>query len=624
MLEFVRQNLMGKVALALLTLIALSFVFVGLNYTTNVSTFAAKVDGETISASALELRYRQQIEINPQIAGAPAELRQEYRRQLLEQLVQEQVIENYLDDAGYTITTSELTRAVHATPDFQVDGVFDEATYREALAVGGRTVAEYEEAMLRQLRLDQLVRAIRGSAIVTPADYRKFLNLRFEQRIVTTASIDAAAVADDVSVTDDMVAAYYEENASLFQLEETADIEYVEVVRSDVAAGVEVSEQELREHYEFNKDAYQQDEQREARHILIPNGDDEEAAEALANEVMARIGAGESFNALLAEFPDGGELGRATRSQLDDALGGAIFSMEEGEIDGPVRSDFGFHIVRLDKVFESGPLPFEDVRASILTDLQDQRAESLFMDRVRDVEYSLFDATDLRALAETTGLDVKAIAGFSRQGGEPFGTSQAVIDAVFAPAVLSGERLSDLVEIDADRAIVLAVTAHQEARTRPLEEVREQVVASLEREQTNELMAARAAEMEQAVSAGEDFATAAAAVGATVNDAMVVGRETTQADQFLMASVFAAPKPADGKITAGSTRNGVGGYTVYRVDAVMPGRPETVPVEQRDQGKLEIADSYGIGELVAFVQALRESADVVIDDDVVAATDMFQ
>ena len=80
MLEFVRQNLMGKVALVLLALIALSFTFVGLNYATNVTTFAAKVGGETIGVVELETRFRQEIEANPQLAAIPADLRQQYRQ----------------------------------------------------------------------------------------------------------------------------------------------------------------------------------------------------------------------------------------------------------------------------------------------------------------------------------------------------------------------------------------------------------------------------------------------------------------------------------------------------------------------------------------------------------------
>ena len=631
MLGYFREKFTGWIALAILAAIALSFVFVGLNYTTATSTFAARVDGEDISAVDLENLFRLELQANPQIAQYPAEYRQQVRSQLLEQMIVQQVIDNYLDEAGYKITTADFTKYVHADPQFHEDGVFSEALYNEVIASRGRNVAQFEAETMRSLRRMQLQRAIRGSSVLTPMAYRKFLNLAYEQRIVTTATIDGSAVAEEVDVTDEMITAYYEDNPALYQLPETADIEYIEVLRSDVAGSVAVTEQELTEYYNDNADLYDQDEQRQARHILIQTGDDAAAAEALAGDLLARIQAGEAFEALAAEYSSdggtasaGGDLGRATRSQLPEELGDAVFSMGEGELRGPIEGDFGFHIVRLDSILETGPLPFSEVRASILTELQDQRAEGLFMDRERALSDALFDATDLRSLAEATGSEIKSVAGFSRQGGEPFGTGPEVIDSIFQENILAGGQVSDLIQINADHTVVVSVMKHNEAKRQSLDEVREQIVATLTRNQTEELMASRAAEMQDSVDAGTEFTVAASSIGATVNAPLVLRRDSQESDQFLMASVFASPKPRQDAPSVGSTRNGAGGYTVYRIDAVMAGRPESLNVEQIDSGKLQLADGLGTGEFVAFVQALRASADVVIDQDVVAAQNLFQ
>jgi peptidyl-prolyl cis-trans isomerase D len=421
---------------------------------------------------------------------------------------------------------------------------------------------------------------------------------------VTTAAISPEVVANDIVVSDEMITAYYDDNPKLYQLPETADVEYVEISRSDVAATVSVSEDDLREYYELNSDRYLQDEQRQARHILVLFGDDENAAEATALDLLARAQAGESFEDLAREnsqdggtAAQGGDLGVLTRTQLPGELGSSIFSMDEGTIEGPVRTDFGFHVIRLERILERGPLPIEQVRGELTAELQEQQAESLFRDLERKLSDALFDATDIQALATAVGSEVKTVAGFTRLGGEPFGTNQAAIDAIFDESLLTGSLLSEIVELDANRSAVFAVTNHKEATRQPLAEVRD---------------------------AGEEFAAAAESIGATVAAPTAMSRNMEDVDQLIAVAVFTAVKPTEGKPTTGSTRNSDGGFTVFSLDAVIPGRPEAIPLAERDSGKLQLADQSGISDFVAFVQALRANADVVINEDVLAAQDLFQ
>ena len=552
-----------------------------------------------------------------------------------ERLIRDRLVEvdNYLAEAGYQDFGESPADRVRSTriPDFQVDGVFDRDLYRSALDAAGRDVAEYEQSVMLTLQRMQLQRGIRGSSIVTPGAYRRYLNLAFEQRIVSTADIDRSAVSDEVVVTEEMIAAYYDENPALYQTPETADVEYVELLRSEISSQVSISESQLRDYYEDSKSRFEQDEQRRARHILILFDDDEDAAEAQANAVLARLQNGESFAELAAEFSqdggtaqNGGELGALTRTQLPDELGATIFTMDSGELAGPVRGDFGFHIVRLDEILESGPLPFEQVRASLLSELQEQEAEGMFLERERDLSDALFDANNLQSVADAVGLPVQRVEGFTRSGHPELGGEQQLIDTVFSPQVLAGEQNSELVELDADRTVVVAVVNHQPATRQPLEEVRDQVEAVLRQNQAEELMAQRAQQLQEALETGEEFALAAEASGATVNAPVSIRRNDDSVDQFLQAAVYSAPKPQQDLPSIGSTRNGGGGYTVYRIDAVMPGRPASIPQDERDAGKLELTDTYGIGDFVAFAQSLRNDADILINEDVVAQQDLFQ
>jgi len=632
MLQHIRDNLMGKIALAVLGLIALSFVFVGgANFTTIGSSYAAKVDGVDIGIGQFELAYRDEIQENPQYAALPEEYRLQLRTNILEQMIQQQVIDNYLDAAGFKITDRQLTEIVHQFPEFQLDGRFDRATYEAVLAGAGMTPTEFEASQRQSLRRSQLQRALRGSSVMPPSNYRRFLNLAFENRVVTTAEISSASVADEISVSEEMVAAFYDDNPAMFNLPEKADVEYVEINRDAVAAEIQVTEEQLQEYYEFNKDRYQQDEQRQARHILILFDGDEAAAEGIADEMVTRVRAGEFFDDLARRYSkdsstsdNGGNLGALTRAQLPDALSDVVFSMQEGEIRGPIKGDFGFHVVRLDKILETGPLPYQQVRASLLTEVQEQESDGLFRARVRQLSDALFDASDIHAVADAIGAEVQSVSGFARDDQENFDGNAAVVDAIFDPDVLSGANLSEIVEMDADRTLVFAVSKHYEATRDSLDNARDQIVAVLTSRQSESLMSGRAQQLLDAIEAGASFEDAAASVGADAPVTSMLTRNAEDSDQMLAVAVFTAIKPIQGKPTLGSTRNSVGGYTVYSLDAVIPGQPEIIPLAERDAGRNQLVDQYGIGDFVAFVQALRANAEVIINDDVLAAQDVFQ
>ena len=630
MLQNIREKFTGWVAISILGVIGLSFVFVGLNYSFIGQGYAAKVDGVDISINQFENAYREQLQSNPQFAQLPEQFRRQLRSNILEQLVQQRVIDNYLNEVGYQISDEQVTAMIQRAPEFQVDGKFDLETYRNLLAQAGYEPARFEASQRIALRREQLQRAIRGSALVSPSQYRRFLNLAAEQRVVRLATIDPASVADAITVTDEMITAFYDNNATLYQLPESADIQYVEISRSDVAAEVSVTEAALQDYYEFNKDRYLQDEQRQARHILIVFGDDKDAARASATEILTRVRAGESFAALAGEYSDdsgtsgnGGDLGVLTRSQLENELGGAIFSMDEGDVDGPVETQFGFHVVRLDKILERGPLPLEQVRAELTTELQDQQAESLYRELERKLSDTLFDATDINQLAAAVGAEVKTIEGFTRQGGGPLGTNPLAIEAVFDEAMLAGGQLSEVIELDNSRAAVFVVTSHTPATRQPLDAVRDQVAEALKAEQAEVLMSARADEMLAAIAAGQTFEEAATALGVAAAAPVVLTRDASEVDPSVAAAVFTAVKPTQDAPTLGSSRTEAGGVVVYSVDAVIPGRPEAIPLAERDAGKLQLADQSGIGDFVAFVQALRASADVAINKDVLAAQDLL-
>lgn len=633
MLQNLRNNITGPIALGILVLIALSFVFVGVGGTYNFfgGQYAARVDGEEISLALFEARYRDVLRDNPAVATADDIERQQVRQQVLDNLIYEQLIENFLDDAGYRIGDAQVVDSIREIPEFQTDGEFSREAYNAALLSAGRNSNEFEFSQRLNLRRQQLQLAIAATAVITPAEYRRYINLMTEQRLVTVATFAPDTVDAEIAIGDDEIAAYYEQNPVLFELPESADVEYVMIDRDDVAAGIEVTEAMLAEYYEQNRYRYLQDEQREARHILITFGGDEAAAQSEANALLARLENGEAFDELAREFSDdagtagqGGAFGTLTRSQFPTELGAAVFSLQPDEIDGPIRTDFGYHIVKLDRVLPQGAQPLDQVRGELIAEIRERDVDDAYRTLENDLGSALFDADDIAAAAAAIDAEVQLAEGITRGGGEPFGSNQRALDAIFDPAILTTGQTSEIVELDNARSAVFRVARYNEATRQPLDDVREQIRGILTANRIESMLRERADALRAEVETGAEFRSAAEAAGAEVSEPLLLSRQEPNTDMAVFYSVFAAGRPTENEPVRDVVRTSSGAYAVYSLDAVLPGRPEAIPLAERDTAKLFRAQESGFRDFAAFLLALREEADIVVNDEAVAASDFFQ
>jgi len=623
MLQNIRDNFTGKFAIGLIGLIAVSFVFWGVSSPFIGGGYAAKVDGVEISLAQLEQDYRRQLaQYVEQFGELPESFRQPLRERVLGNLVRNTVVDSHVIGEGFRISDETITSAIQRTADFQVDGVFSKERYFELLADNGLVPAQYEARQRRAMQQNQLQRSIAATAFVTPGEYRRYLNLMGEQRRVTLATFDSAAISEAVEVSEEEIVAFYDARPGEFTLPETADIEYIEIRRDVLNQQVEISEEALADYYEVSKNRFLQDEQRRARHILILFDDDEDAAQEQAEALTARIRAGESFEDLARQYSQdggtsaqGGDLGLILQSQMPGELGDAIFSMFEGDIEDPVKTDFGFHVVRLDEILERGPAPMAEVRSELEIELRDSEVDALYRDVERDLSNALFDATELATMAEAVGLEVKSVERFPR--------IQAAIDAIFDDGVLHDGEISEIIELDANRSAVFKVSNYYPATRQTIEEVRELIQGAVRTEKARNIVSGKVDQVLAALADGADFAEAATEVEATVTPSALVTRQSENPDQAILIAVFNARKPTPDKPTTGTAISGTGAYAVYSVSEVIPGRPETIPLAERDAAKIALAQQSGMEDYNAFVSQLEQDAAVVISDDALARQDLF-
>jgi peptidyl-prolyl cis-trans isomerase D len=438
-------------------------------------------------------------------------------------------------------------------------------------------------------------------------------------REIGWAVVPGAAFTDAVMLDEAAIAAWYEEHKDRYLSEERADVVWVEITIDELAAGVQVDEAQLRQHYEESRARYTTAGRRRARHILIEAGADPAAAEAKAKAVYDRAAAGEDFARLARELSDdpgskdsGGDLGMAERGDFVAEFADAVWSMKAGEIRGPVKSPFGWHVIRLEEAAEESARPFEEVRAELEQDLRRSEVEKAFGDRQEELDTLAFEAAgNIETVASKMGLGIRGMAGFTRAGGGELGSLPAVINAVFSAETLAGRELR-AVEVAPGRVIALGVTAHQPAVSRPLEEVRPLVTSAARLEQAQKLAAQRADNIAKELESGAAWDDATGGSQSAGRGLALVRRDDRQVPSEIAAAAFRAPvqqaKPSYG--TAALAR---GDAAVWRVTAVRPGSLAALSPAEREQEAQAARERAELADAAVYVTSMRANAEVDVN-----------
>lgn len=618
--------------MVILGIIFVPFAFFGIsNFNFLSAGWVARVNDVEISQFQLENAYQNQLLQLSEFGELPAEYLTSIKSGILEGLIRDTLVRVHVAKSGYRIDDAMVTAVIQGATQFQEGGVFNKELYYTWLDQTAQDAGLFEAQQRQGIRISQLRRGIGATAFVTPAEYRRYLNLFGEQRQVSIATFDVAALAETVVVKEEDIMAYYDARPNAFRSPETVDFEYIELRRDVLTQAIEISEEELLQYYEESTNRFQHDEQRRARHILITFDDDEAAAEEQAAALTARARAGEPFEDLARQYSkdggtsgQGGDLGIILQSQMPGALGDAIFAMQKGEIQGPVRSDFGFHVVRLDDIAGGGPLAFDEVRGELEGELKTRAADAEFLELERKLVDALFDVHELQVMAETSGLEVTLATGYTRTGGAPFGGSQAVIDAVFDESVLTDGQISDVIEIDINRTAVIQVKAYHPEVRKTVDDVRDEITFTLQSERALNMIQDRARRFSDALKDGQAFAAAALEVEAAVTPSVIVGRQDEAIDARVLNEIFRARKPAPGNARIDSAMTTTGDYAVFMITAVIPGRPEAIPLADRDARKDDLESKSGAADFSAYVTELGRRASIERSDEALQQQDLFQ
>jgi peptidyl-prolyl cis-trans isomerase D len=589
-----------------------------------------RVNGQDVDLERLRQVYQQQIAQAHQAYGdeIPAEVTQDIRKSIVDAFVAQSLLNQKVEERRFVVGDREVVDSIHALPNFQVDGKFNKDSYHALLRGQGISPAEFEAQQRQELRARQLEAGLFLSSFATPKELERAAALRGETREMAFAIVPAERFVKTVKVDDAALQAYYDEHKAEYLSPETVTLSYVHLRLEDVARDVPVDEAALRGYFEQVRERYVEAEKRRARHILIQSGADDAAAQKKAEEAYAQVTKpGADFAAVAkatsqdaGSAAQGGDLGWAERSFFVGPFADALFAMKPGEISKPVKTQFGWHVIKLEEIQQGKQKAFEDVRAELDAEYRKAEAERLFGERQEKLDELAFENTSsLEPVAKALNLEIRTVAGFSRQaGGGEFVAQPKIVAAAFSGDVLGGQN-SRAIELAPGSVVVLRAADHKTPQQLALADVRDRVEQATRLQLAEREAKATAERIAQQVQVGTALEAALRPVGTfATTDATAAPdalrfqplKPVTRTEQGiapdLLAGAFAAPAPAEGKPSVGTVRLQQGNYGVYVVAAVKPG---TLGADRREQAQV-LSSSKARGDVLGYVQAMRDGAEV--------------
>ncbi|HBR98354.1 MAG TPA: hypothetical protein DD979_13405 [Gammaproteobacteria bacterium] len=628
--ESIKQSKVIK--FVLLVFICAPFALFGINsyFGGGGSAYAVKVNGNKVPVNVFDREYNAQRNRLRQAFGGkiPEGFASEdlLKQQALESLITGEVLNDVVQGHNIVVSDQSLAKAIVATEVFQVDGRFDKERYTVQLRSSGFTEESFENQFRHDVAVQGFRDAIVRSNFVLNNETAVAERLSRQIRNATVLTFKLDPILEKMQIEDADVTAFFDENSANYTHPERVKIEYIELKSDTLKDQIEVSEEDARAYFEGNAQNYRVPEERSASHILVSldeGAGDEEADAALQKitQAKARIDAGETFEDVAKDVSEdpgsaeaGGSLGYFGRGAMVPAFEESAFSLAQGELSEPVRSSFGYHLIRVDEIREERGKAFEDVQSEIIDVLQQQRADEAFFDQSELLANASYENPDsLVPAAETGAFDIQVSDWIDRLTKEGIAANPAVINAALSQEVLQAGNNSEPIELGSNHVVVLRVQEHEGPRPKSLDEVREVISDELKRKAATELLEANVDSAQTRILAGDALTEVAGSYEAEVAEARDLTRSTTEVASNVITALFAMPRPTDDAPRLTTVTNPSGDHEIIVLHSVTDGAEDA----ESEGGQPSIdATQIGNAEYAAALRALRSKALVEINQQV--------
>ncbi|MGZ8143110.1 MAG: SurA N-terminal domain-containing protein [Methylosarcina sp.] len=616
MLTTIREKAQGAFAWAILLMICIPFALWGIqNYLdTGKEAPVASVGDKDFYQRDVNQAYEQ---YSQNLRGLGID-EQTLKAQALDKLIKDEVLLQYVHDQGLVISDAIARDYIRNLDYFKVDGKFDEKRYKSLLSAQRISSPEFVNRIKNALIMEQFQRSIIDSSFATQYDLESFFKIQNQKRDVEYVTVALPKLTEQPSEQE--ITAHYQQHQDQYKTPEQVSVAYVELTLDEISKKVEVTDDKLKAYYEEQKDQYSTPERRKISHILFAINDktDEKSALEKAQKAKKELET-KDFAKLAEEVSDdkltakkGGDLGLFNTGVMEKPFEEAALALKPGEVSNPVKSSFGYHLIKVTELVPGETKPFESVKNEVAKAYQKSKAENLFYEAGEKLaERSYENPDNLDAVAAELKLNVKQSALFTREKGEGIASEAKVREAAFSEEVLHGNN-STPIEISPERLVVLRVLEHKPASVRDLNSVKQEVITALLAEKAKQQVVDKAQKLKTRLQAGESLQAVAVSDKLEIKKLTGLARNDTSVPELLSDAIFKAAKPVGNKPTVFVAALPTGEQVVASLSKVTPGTMTEEDKKRMDLARKNIARAFGQTEYNALLSSLETDTDISV------------
>lgn len=539
------------------------------------------------------------------------------KKQALQKLIRDEVLLQYAQEQKLVVTDEAARDFIQSLEYFQKDGKFDKTQYQTLLGSQGMSSDEFVGRIKKALMMEQVQRAVVDSGFVTQSEVAAFFKIQNQKRDVAYIPVPLSMPSQVPAEAD--IAAYYQQHQEAYQTEEQVSIQYVELGLNALANAVDATDEQLKTYYEEQKAQFSNPERRKISHILFAfakDGGGEERALQKALQAKQDLTA-KDFATLAREVSDdklsaknGGDLGLFNVGVMEKAFEEAASQLKLGEVSEPVKSAFGYHLIKVTELVPDEVKTFDAVKPELTQAYKKAQAETKFgelAEKLGEVSYENPDS--LEAAAALLGGSVQESPWFSRNAGDGVAADEKVRLAAFSEDVLKGAN-SEPVEVGGDKVVVLRMKAHVPAANKELKDVRGDVIAALRKQNALQQTMEIANKLKDELLAGKAIADVARDAHLSVKKVVGLARTSTEVDPVVNQAIFRAVKPQANRPSIVVIDEPRGGRIVASVNQVIEG--EMTEADKAKQALIgrNMATAFGRAQFEAVLNQLQANADI--------------
>ena len=612
MLGAIRNKSKGWVAYLIVGLITIPFALFGIqDYASrSANNSIATVNGEDIDINIYYQELNsQQRNLQQQLGAAyTQEIDNVLKQTLIDSLINEKLVENYADSLDIVTLDDEVRSVIEMNQAFLVDGVFSQDRYTQLLRLNSYSPAGYELAQSKALNREQIKINLNGSAFMSSAQTEQLNDLASQQRDVSYIAIQTENFEDEVSVTQSQISDYFNDNRSSFVEGRKVKVDFVELTLDAMEEPESPSAEDLQNLYDENEELYTNPERRRAQHILVENED-------LANDLLGQIKGGADFAELAkansedtSSNEEGGDLGFFESGLMGAEFDEAAFAMNIGDVSDVVPTDYGyFHIIKLTDIEPKTIQNFEEVESQLASlYVKNAKEKELFGLLEEFVNLSYEESLDM--VADQFNLEMQTSDYFA-EGSSDY--DPKFVASAFSSAVIDEGENSEVMEINSEKFVVLALSDLQSERERDLNEVETQIEATLKSSAAKEIIDDLAENIASALSNGDEQ-TASQLINENSLEWVSEGwiSRASELPFGVTSKSFTLAKPEEGRNTYSSESASRLTSLVIELAGVR------TPEEETDTGIAALYLSQENNEMfVSLIKQLRENAEIKVFTD---------